>query len=75
MLFPENLVVFNVFYVNIKDGIFQDSGNPHNMLANHSRAIKLILAGFLILNSLEKDNFSWFIHRKNLLLHNNRGEL
>lgn len=73
MLFPENLVVFNVFYVN--DGIFQDSGNPHNMLANHSRAVKLILAGFLILNSLEKDNFSWFFHGKNLLLHHNRGEL
>ena len=75
MLFPENLVVFNVFYVNIKDGIFQDSGNPHNMLANHSRAVKLILAGFLILNSSEKHIFSWFFHRKNLLLHNNRGEL
>ena len=75
MLFHENLVVFNVFYVNINDGIFQDSGNPHNMLANHSRAVKLILAGFLILNSSEKNNFSWFIHRKNLLLHHNRGEL
>ena len=75
MLFHENLVVFNVFYVNINDGIFQDSGNPHNMLANHSRAVKLILAGFLILNSSEKSNFSWFIHRKNLLLHHNRGEL
>ena len=75
MLFSENLVVFNVFYVNIKDGIFQDSGNPHNMLANHSRAVKLILAGFLILNSSEKNNFSWFFHGKNLLLHNNRGEL
>lgn len=72
MLFPENLVVFNVFYVNINDGIFQDSGN---MLANHSRAVKLILAGFLILNSSEKNNFSWFFHGKNLLLHHNRGEL
>ena len=75
MLFPENLVVFNVFYVNINDGIFQDSGNPHNMLANHSRAVKLILAGFLILNSSEKNIFSWFFHGKNLLLHHNRGEL
>lgn len=75
MLFPENLVVFNVSYVNLYGGISQDCGNLHNTLANYSGAVRLTFTGFLTLAASEKRSFSWFIHGKNLLLHNNRGEL
>ena len=43
MLFSENLVVFNVFYVNLKAGIFQDCGNPYNRLAKYPEMVKLIV--------------------------------
>ncbi len=43
MHFSENLVVFNVFYVNLKAGIFQDCGNLYNRLAKYPEMVKLIV--------------------------------
>lgn len=68
MLFPENLVGFNVFCVNLYAEV-QDSIIRWQTI---SEEVKLILIGFLMLDTSEKRIFSWFIHRKNLLLHNNK---
>lgn len=57
MLFPENLVVFNVSYVNLYGGISQDCGNLHNTLANYSGAVRLTFTGFLTLAASEKRSF------------------
>lgn len=67
MLFSENLVVFNVFYVNLYAEV-QDSIISWQTI---SEEVKLILIGFLMLDTSEKGDFSCFFHRKNLLLHNN----
>lgn len=67
MHFPENLVGFNVFCVNLYAEV-QDSIISWQTI---SEEVKLILIGFLMLDTSEKGDFSCFFHRKNLFLHNN----
>lgn len=61
-------VFINVFCVNLYAEV-QDSIIRWQTI---SEEVKLILIGFLMLDTSEKGDFSCFFHGKNLLLHNNK---
>ena len=69
LCFSQRILSFLMFFTLISMMRDQDSIIRWQTI---SEEVKIILIGFLMLDTSEKGDFSCFFHRKNLLLHNNK---
>lgn len=69
LCFSQRILSFLMFFTLISMMRDQDSIIRWQTI---SEEVKIILIGFLMLDTSEKGDFSCFFHGKNLLLHNNK---